>query len=248
MVTGAVVVGALAGALAMAGQPPASAQDTSEPPLVSQAQFDGWLTELSNWGRWGPADELGMFNLITPGQARRRAALVSEGFTVSLSSNAQNYESADVPCPMEWSMVRATRTGASDEIAYPCIHAPAPPTSDAFAHVFFDGKMWNGYDVDGLVTMEDGALKNSIMTMKNGIVTRGVPVRHRAPEGGAVAGAGDAHHGRGPGGLGRDGRRPGRSRRCVPYSLGALGPPGRPRAVRHRPRGGGPRQHRDSRG
>ena len=34
--------------------------------------------------------------------------------------------------------------------------------------------MWNGYDVDGLVTMEDGALKNSIMTMKNGIVTRGV--------------------------------------------------------------------------
>ena len=172
--TGAVVVGALAVALAMAGQPPASAQDTSEPPLVSQAQFDRWLTELSNWGRWGPDDELGMFNLITPAKRAAAAALVSEGFTVSLSSNAQNYESADVPCPMEWSMVRATRTGASDEIAYPCIHGPGTTHLDAFAHVFFDGKMWNGYDVDGLVTMEDGALKNSIMTMKNGIVTRGV--------------------------------------------------------------------------
>ena len=73
-------------------------------------------------------------------------------------------------------MSRATRTGASDTIAYPCIHGPGTTHLDAFAHVFFDGKMWNGYDVDGLVTMEGGAAKNSIMTMKNGIVTRGVPV------------------------------------------------------------------------
>ncbi len=172
--TCAIAVGALAAALAVTGQLPASAQETSEAPLVSQEQFDRWLVELSNWGRWGPDDELGAFNLITPARRAAAAALVSEGFTVSLSSNAQNYESADVPCPMEWSMTRATRTGASDEIAYPCIHGPGTTHLDAFAHVFFDGKMWNGYDVDGLVTMEGGAAKNSIMTMKNGIVTRGV--------------------------------------------------------------------------
>ena len=71
-------------------------------------------------------------------------------------------------------MSRATRTGASDTIAYPCIHGPGTTHLDAFAHVFFDGKMWNGYDVDGLVTMDGGALKNSIMTVKNGLVTRGV--------------------------------------------------------------------------
>ena len=34
--------------------------------------------------------------------------------------------------------------------------------------------MWNGYDVAGVVTMEDGATKNSILNMKDGIVTRGV--------------------------------------------------------------------------
>jgi len=45
---------------------------------------------------------------------------------------------------------------------------------DAFAHIFFDGRMWNGYDVENLVTMEEGAKKNSILQMKNGIVTRGV--------------------------------------------------------------------------
>ena len=171
---GVLAGGVLAVVLAAAGQPPASAQEPSAPPLVSQEQFDRWLVELSNWGRWGPDDELGLFNLITPARRAAAAALVSEGFTVSLASNAQNYESVDVPCPVEWRMVRATRTGASDRIAYPCIHGPGTTHLDAFAHVFFDGRMWNGYDVEGLVTMEEGAKKNSIMTMKNGIVTRGV--------------------------------------------------------------------------
>ena len=143
-------------------------------PLVTAEQFERWQTELSNWGRFGPDDELGMANLITHAKRAEAAALVTEGHSVSLSSNAQNYRSVDVPCPVEWSMSRATRTGASDTIAYPCIHGPGTTHLDAFAHVFFDGKMWNGYDVDGLVTMDGGAAKNSIMTVKNGLVTRGV--------------------------------------------------------------------------
>jgi kynurenine formamidase len=70
--------------------------------------------------------------------------------------------------------VRASRASASDRLAYPCIHGPGTTHLDAFAHIFFDGKMWNGYDVDGLVTMEGGAAKNSIMTVKDGLVTRAV--------------------------------------------------------------------------
>ena len=34
--------------------------------------------------------------------------------------------------------------------------------------------MWNGYDVADLVTMDGGAAKNSILNIKDGIVTRGV--------------------------------------------------------------------------
>jgi kynurenine formamidase len=34
--------------------------------------------------------------------------------------------------------------------------------------------MWNGYPVADLVTLKGGAAKNSILTMKQGIVTRGV--------------------------------------------------------------------------
>ncbi len=168
------VVVALAVGLAETLAPRVAAQQSEELPLVSQAQFDRWMDELSNWGRWGPDDEAGAFNLITPAKRAAAAALVTEGFTVSLASNTQNYESVDVPCPTEWKMTRASRRGASDSIAYPCIHGPGTTHLDAFAHVFFAGKMWNGYDIDGLVTMEEGATKNSIMTMKDGIVTRGV--------------------------------------------------------------------------
>ena len=166
------LAGAACAAL-LAGGPHAQEPDAL-PPLVSAEQFDQWLTELSNWGRWGPDDELGAANLITPAKRAEAAALVTEGFTVSLASNAQNYRSADVPCPVEWSMTVANRRAASDTINYPCIHGPGTTHLDAFAHVFFDGKMWNGYDVDGLVTMEEGAKKNSIMAVKDGLVTRAV--------------------------------------------------------------------------
>ena len=170
----AIVVVAVAAGVAATPACGVSTEQASEPPLVSQAQYDRWIDELSNWGRWGPDDEVGAFNLITPARRAAAAALVTEGFTVSLASEAQNYESIDVPCPVEWSMTRANRSAASDQISYPCIHGPGTTHLDAFAHIFFDGKMWNGYDVDGLVTMEEGATKNNILAMKDGIVTRGV--------------------------------------------------------------------------
>ena len=152
----------------------AAAQEASMPPLVTQEEYERWLTELSNWGRWGPDDELGTLNLITPAKRTEAAALVTDGFSVSLASTAETERTVANPCPIEWTMVRATRTGASDQVAYPCIHGPGTTHLDAFAHIFFDGRMWNGYDVTDLVTMEGGAAKNSILNLKDGIVTRGV--------------------------------------------------------------------------
>ena len=34
--------------------------------------------------------------------------------------------------------------------------------------------MWDGYPVAGLVTRDGGAAKNSVLTMKDGIVTRAI--------------------------------------------------------------------------
>src|SRR4249920_1232987 len=96
-------------------------QGTSSPashPLVTQAEFERWQTELSNWGRWGPNDEIGALNLITPAKRKQAAALVKEGFSVSLASNAATAKDIDVPCPNEWAMVSANQNGATDRIGY----------------------------------------------------------------------------------------------------------------------------------
>ena len=155
--------------------PGAGAQEpAAPPPLVTQAEYERWQTELSNWGRWGPEDEMGALNLVTPAKRREAAALVTEGFTVSLASTADTERTIANPCPVEWNMVRATRSVAMDQVAYPCIHGPGTTHIDSFAHIFFGGRMWNGYPVSELVTMEGGASRNSILNLKHGIVTRAV--------------------------------------------------------------------------
>ncbi len=143
-------------------------------PLVSQAQYERWQTELSNWGRWGPNDELGALNLITPAKRQAAAALVRRGRTVSLARTADPVQSIDNPCPIQWEMVSASQSGATDRVSFPCIHGPGTTHLDGFAHRFFGGRMWNGYLVEDLVTREEGAKRNAVLTMKDGIVTRGV--------------------------------------------------------------------------
>ena len=160
------------GVVLMSQTSPAPA--SSSRPLVTKAEYERWQTELSNWGRWGKDDELGTLNLVTPAKRVQAAALVKDGVAVSLASNAETEKGVDVPCPVEWAMVTATSAAAMDRIGYPCIHGAGTTHLDSFAHVFFGGKMWNGYPVEGLVTKDGGAAKNSILTMKNGIVTRGV--------------------------------------------------------------------------
>jgi kynurenine formamidase len=152
----------------------AASQGLSPHPLVSEAQYEAWQTELSNWGRWGKDDQLGTLNLITPAKRMAALALVKDGFPVSLSVNTFTEKATDVPCPAEWAMLTTTQTGATDRVAFPCIHGAASTHIDSLAHTFFRGKMWNGYDTSGLVTLDRGAEKNSVMPMKNGIVTRAV--------------------------------------------------------------------------
>ena len=42
---------------------------------VTLAEYERWMTELTNWGRWGKDDELGAVNLITPAKRKQAAAL-----------------------------------------------------------------------------------------------------------------------------------------------------------------------------
>ena len=135
----------------------AAGQQTALHPLVTKAEYERWQKELSNWGRWGKDDEMGTLNLITPAKRKQAVGLVKDGISVSLASDESAEKGPDNPCPIEWSMLTATASIAMDRVGFPCIHGAGHTHFDSFAHVFFDGKMWNGYLVAGLVTKEGGA-------------------------------------------------------------------------------------------
>jgi len=139
---------------------------------VTQEQFDKWKTELSNWGRWGADDQKGTQNLITVAKRKQAAALVKEGFSVSMARDADTVKSIDNGNPYEDVMTNVSATGSGDKISV-SFHGYAHTHLDGLAHHFLNGKMYNGYPHD-LVTMESGALKNAILNYKGGIFTRGI--------------------------------------------------------------------------
>jgi hypothetical protein len=108
---GLILVGAIDGALVLTQG--ARAGGAASRPLVSMAEYERWQTALSNWGRWGKDDQLGTLNLVTPAKRRQAAALVKEGVTVSLSSDAATEKGVDVPCPVEWAMLTAALSQAA---------------------------------------------------------------------------------------------------------------------------------------
>jgi kynurenine formamidase len=137
---------------------------------VSQAQFDRWKSELSNWGRWGKDDEIGALNLITPAKRRQAAALVKEGVSVSLARDVDTRKAVDNPQPYEHSMIAI----GSDRFAV-AYHGIAHTHLDSLAHVHYDGVFYNGYRPDAdAVEKAGGHARNSIINVKNGIFTRGI--------------------------------------------------------------------------
>ena len=52
--------------------------------LVTHEQMLEWFEEQKNWGRWGPDDDRGTLNLITPEKTKAAVALVTEGISVRL--------------------------------------------------------------------------------------------------------------------------------------------------------------------
>jgi len=152
--------------------PEAVAIASSKPALVTKAEYDKWRTELSNWGRWGKDDQVGAINMITPAKRKQAAGLVKDGVPVSLAGDVNTERAVDNGQPYEHVMTSAGAGGAGDSLSV-SFHGYQHTHIDAFAHRFFDGKMYNGFSFEE-VTKEDGAKKNSIYNLHNGIFTRGI--------------------------------------------------------------------------
>jgi kynurenine formamidase len=142
---------------------------------------------VRNWGRWGPDDEIGTLNYITPEAVAGACRLAVRGKVFSLgvpfqrrgpqSGNRDRFNPIHTmfrdggDAPKDEAEVHRMQGwgGADDWIAMPL---QCSTQWDSLAHVFYEGKMWNGYDI-ALVTSH-GAAKNSIAKTKDKIVGRGV--------------------------------------------------------------------------
>src|SRR5438874_297277 len=135
------------------------------------AEFDTLFQQVKNWGRWGPTDELGSANLVTPAKKKQAVALVKEGITVSLAHNALTEKAEDNASPFEHTMLRGN---SMDRYAV-SYHGYAHSHIDALCHILYKDQTYNGY-ARADVNTDKGCTKLGIQNLKDGIVTRGVLV------------------------------------------------------------------------
>ncbi|ONH55603.1 cyclase [Frankia sp. CcI49] len=184
-------------------------------------KFRELADEIRTWGRWGSDDELGALNYITPDKVRESAGLVRKGSVFPLGLDLSpagpqgdllfrrnplhimTIDGGDVNAPgelwPEWGANALARELGefmgrdllrfNDDMII--MHTQAASQWDALSHVYYEGKLYNGFS-SGTVTSQ-GAFRLGIeKTDAKGITSRGIlldVVRHR---GEAVAAA----HGR----------------------------------------------------
>ena len=116
-------------------------------------------------------------------RAHRAAAatLVVDGTTVSLAHDFPVYPSAENPYPAQHHMLAAGDCLGSDGIpGYEAtrdylgahVHGLGITHVDALCHMFVHGEMFNG--IPASAVRSNGALRNSVMAMAEGVVGRGV--------------------------------------------------------------------------
>jgi kynurenine formamidase len=153
----------------------ASALRAQSPEALDAATIDRWMTELSNWNRWGSDDERGTVNLMTDETRKRALATVEEGVTLSLSRDADPVQSADNGRPLGLSMVATADD--PDPFAMETLtisfHGSAYTHMDALSHMFHKGRAYNGLAKDRVVS-KAGAGVLAITAFKRGFVGRGV--------------------------------------------------------------------------
>ncbi len=143
-------------------------------PQVTAAQVDRWMTELSNWGRWGTDDQKGTLNLITAEKSRSALRLVKDGVPVSLAHTIDKEQAPDSPRPLGQQMTLDAAGHAMDlySIWY---HGSVITHIDALCHYSFEGKIYNGFS-RARIAQGPGCVENGVEQQKNGYMTRGILV------------------------------------------------------------------------
>jgi kynurenine formamidase len=147
-------------------------------PRLSSDEAKSMLEKVSNWGRWGKEDQRGALNFITDGKRAAAAGLVKIGETVSLALPLAVTPAVDNPVPVTHLMVQVGADSesvwlphAADYFAI-APHGLANTHLDALCHVFWQGRMYNGFSATEVGSQ--GAHKCAIDVAREGAVSRGV--------------------------------------------------------------------------
>lgn len=156
------------------------------PMTVNRAAIYEAAEKLSNWGRWGPDDQLGTLNNVTPQDIVAAGGLIKKGRTfalgLALDQKIQSGLFGGRWNPIHTMLATGTDAAAGNQdgdgaylrYADDAINMPCQASTqwDALAHIFLDDKMWNGYPA----TLVDarGARKNGIENYRDKCVGRGV--------------------------------------------------------------------------
>jgi len=148
---------------------------------VSAREFADVYEACKNWGRWGPDDERGALNYITPEHVRAASALVRSGRTVSCGWPLDTKAGPDNPKPVvhHMTMLQDLDIGDHSRLRFTCdfmgieFHGDAHSHIDALCHVVYDGKLYNGLAVEQAVSSV-GASRQTMDVARDGLVSRGV--------------------------------------------------------------------------
>jgi kynurenine formamidase len=141
--------------------------------------------KCSNWGRWGPDDEIGTLNFVSPEDIVAAAGLIRKGKSFSLALNFDNQGPqrglwGNRFNPIHTMLATGTDAvaGRQDEMglryADDMVSLPLQCGTqwDGLGHIFYGDKMWNGYDAR--LVDANGAHKNGIEHTSDKMVGRGV--------------------------------------------------------------------------
>ena len=149
------------------------------PRHVSKDDFEKLFQTVCNWGRWGPDDEKGTLNYISPEQVRRAGTLVRSGLSVSMAVPINTVAGPDNPRPATHYMVQGydihSNLGEpqfSTDFLASEFHGDCHTHIDALCHIAYKGKLYNGKPL-GAVTSH-GPTVQDITAYAHGLVGRGV--------------------------------------------------------------------------
>jgi kynurenine formamidase len=145
----------------------------------------------SNWGRWGPDDEFGTLNLVTPASVARGAATVTLGEVISLGlpfdeDGPQNggfgrfnpihlmirdgNDALAGTTPRDFYRGRDAYIRSADDVIIMPLQCGTQ--WDALGHIIFDGKIYNGFDAS--LVSSRGALRGDVAKASGRMAGRGV--------------------------------------------------------------------------